>query len=138
MIGNRVMFGFVLLFLTLVINISTAPILDKQLVEESTNQTITTTESFTYEDNSSESNETSSEKIIESTTVEYKEETTIAPEVTTNDLLFVDTTEVYLDIDEILKITDRLFSENQDELPSTPTTESPDLSQSNIDDDDDE
>jgi hypothetical protein len=136
MIGNRVMFGFVLLFLTLVINISTAPILDKQLVEESTNQTITTTESFTYEDNSSESNETSSEKIIESTTVEYKEETTIAPEVTTNDLLFVDTTEVYLDIDEILKITDRLFSENQDELPSTPTTESPDLSQSNIDDDD--
>jgi hypothetical protein len=140
MIGNRVMSGFILLFLTLIITISMAPIPDNQLVsikleEQSTNETITTTEPVVYDDNSSESNETSDEQDIESTIVEYKEEIKIIPEVITNGLLVVNNTEVSVDIDEIIKITDRLFSENQAELPSTPTTESPESSQSNTDDD---
>jgi len=126
MIGNRVMFGCILLFLTLVITISTAPIYDIKLEEVSTDQTITTTEPITYDNDSSESNE----QDIETTTI---------PEVVvTNSLLFNDTTELVIDIDEIIKMTDRLFSEHQDELPSTPTTENPEPSQTNTYDDDDE
>jgi len=177
MIGSRVMFGFIPLFLFLVITISTAPIPDNQLVptklvEQTTNETITTTESVNYEDDSSEPDEILDEQDIESTTIEVKEvitielkeettikpeettnepkeettikpkeetttkpkeettievkvETTIIPDVVTKDRLFTDTTEISFHLDEILKIADRLFSEPQVELPSTPTTESP-------------
>ncbi len=120
MIGNRVIFGCILLFLTLVIIISTAPIHDIKLEED----VITTTEPIAYENDSIESDE----REIQSTTVEYKEDTTTTtttiPEVVTNNLLFTEPTELDIDIDEIIKMTDRIFSENQDELPSTPTTES--------------
>jgi hypothetical protein len=136
MIGYRAMFGFIFLFLTLVITISTAPIPDNQLIstksleETSTNIAITTTESVAYDDDD-DSNESDDED-VESTTVDYPDETTLLPEVVTNGLLFTDTTEVYLDIDEIMKMTDRIFSETQIELPSTTTTttttESPETS----------
>jgi hypothetical protein len=117
MIGNRVIFGCILLFLTLVIIISTAPIHDIKLEED----VITTTEPIAYENDSIESDE----REIQSTTVEYKEDTTTTiPEVVTNNLLFTEPAELDIDIDEIIKMTDRIFSENQDELPSTPTTES--------------
>jgi len=118
MIGNRVIFGCILLFLTC----STAPIHDIKLEEDvSTDQTITTTEPIAYENDSIESDE----REIQSTTVEYKEDTTTTiPEVVTNDLLFTEPTELDIDIDEIIKMANRIFSEHQDELPSTPTTES--------------
>jgi hypothetical protein len=133
MIGHRVIFSFLPLFLTLVVTISTAPILDIQLVttklgESLAYETVPTTESTTYDDDNDDSKD-SDEEDIQSTTVENSEETTSISELVSNGQLSADATDIPLDIDEILKLTDRILSENQDELPSTPTTESPEDSE---------
>lgn len=127
MIGNRVIFAFLPLFLTLVITVSTAPVFDVQLLpailgEVFGNGTVATTESVTYDDDDSKE---SDEEDLPTTTVEHHEETTTVPEVVTDGLLYADSTGLSLNIDEILELTDRLLSQNHDELPSTPTTESP-------------
>jgi hypothetical protein len=133
MIGYRTIFCCLPLFLTLAIIVSSAPILDVQLLSTKlgeawvnetllTTTTTTVTESTTDDDDSS-----SSDDDTESTTVESFEETTIDGQLPAN------ATDLPLDIDEILKLTERIFSINDDELPSTPTTENPE-----DDDDDDE
>jgi hypothetical protein len=118
MIGYRMMFCCLPLFLTLVVIVSTAPILDfhlvaTQLSEAWGNETLPTTELTTYDDDDSKD---STDEDIQSTTLENSEETSTD---------FQLATDVPLDIDEILKLTERIFSVNVDELPSTPTTESP-------------
>jgi hypothetical protein len=114
----------------MIITISTAPIFNNQLVtkglvEVSTDEIITTTEPIAYQDDKSESDEDE----IQLTTVEDTKETTSIPEVVTGGLLFVNDTDIALDIESILKTIDPLLSENEAELPATPTTESPEAAQ---------
>jgi c-di-AMP phosphodiesterase-like protein len=126
MIGNRVIFVLIPLFLILVTTISTAPI----IVNQFTNETMTTTELAFYEDDTKETIEKSDEQETESTTVEYKEDTTPIPEIVTSDLLFADATEETINLDEIIKTSTHVSPDNEGELPATPTTESPEPSQS--------
>jgi hypothetical protein len=131
MIGYRTIFCCLPLFLTLAIIVSSAPILDVQLLstklgEAWVNETLlTTTPTTVTESTTDDDDSSSSDDDTESTTVESLEETTI------NGQLPANATDLPLDIDEILKLTERIFSINDDELPSTPTTENPE-------DDDDE
>lgn len=136
MFSRRVMFVFLPLFLSLILIISSAPIPNDQLVTEglvnvsingtiTMNETITTTEPITYDDTKIESDEESDEDEIESTTVEYIQETTSIPEVVTDRLLFVNVTKISLDIDNLMKVIDPLLFDNEGELPATPTTETP-------------
>ncbi|CAF0986481.1 unnamed protein product [Adineta steineri] len=116
MIGHRIIFAFIALFLFLVITISTAPILDRTLVTEivfnlTTNETITTTEPINY-DNESESNETSIEQDMNMTTS--------IPETVTSGFLVGNFSEVSVSIDDLIKINDSFLSTSEDEVPATP------------------
>ena len=130
MIGYRTILCCLPLFLTLAIIVSSAPILDVQLLstklgEAWVNETLLTTTTTVTESTTDDDDSSSSDDDTESTTVESFEETTI------NGQLPANATDLPLDIDEILKLTERIFSINDDELPSTPTTENPEPSQSN-------
>ncbi|CAF0994913.1 unnamed protein product [Adineta steineri] len=116
MIGHRIIFAFIALFLFLVITISTAPILDRTLVTEivfnlTTNETVTTAEPINY-DNESESNETSIEEDMNMTTA--------IPETVTSGFLVGNFSEVFVSIDDLIKINDSFLSTSEDEVPATP------------------
>ncbi|CAF1011158.1 unnamed protein product [Adineta steineri] len=116
MIGHRIIFAFIALFLFLVITISTAPILDRTLVTEivfnlTTNETVTTAEPINY-DNESESNETSIEEDMNMTTA--------IPETVTSGFLVGNFSEVSESIDDLIKINDSFLSTSEDEVPATP------------------
>ena len=130
MTDHRAMFVFVPLFLALIITISTAPIFDNQLTTGkwmvlSTNETMTTMEPVTYDDDKSDSNETSNEQDIDSTTVRYTKEIESIPETITSGLLFSNISGVSLNIDALMKTIDPSLSEGEVELPATPTTDYP-------------
>ncbi|CAF1290781.1 unnamed protein product [Adineta steineri] len=125
MIGHRIIFAFIALFLFLVITISTAPILDRTLVTEivfnlTTNETVTTTTEPINYDNESESNETSIEQDMNMTTFRYTRTTTSIPETVTSGFLVGNFSEVSVSIDDLIKINDSFLSTSEDEVPATP------------------
>ncbi|CAF2567954.1 unnamed protein product [Rotaria sp. Silwood2] len=131
MISGRAMLVFVPLISVLITIISTAPTPNNELYTEildddSTDATITTTESMVYDDDKDTSDE--------STTVDYNEETISMPKDAATDVLIVNVTELSVIIDDIKKMSDRLFVNTEFELSVVVTTEKPKSSQSSHDD----
>ncbi|CAF2996391.1 unnamed protein product [Rotaria sp. Silwood2] len=131
MISGRAMLVFVPLISVLITIISTAPTPNNELYTEildddSTDATITTTESMVYDDDKDTSDE--------STTVDYNEETISMPKDVATDVLIVNVTELSVIIDDIKKMSDRLFVNTEFELSVVVTTEKPKSSQSSHDD----
>ncbi|CAF4007257.1 unnamed protein product [Rotaria sp. Silwood2] len=131
MISGRAMLVFVPLISVLITIISTAPTPNNELYTEildddSTDATITTTESMVYDDDKDTSDE--------STTVDYNEETISMPKDVATDVLIVNVTELSVIIDDIKKMSDRLFVNTEVELSVVVTTEKPKSSQSSHDD----
>lgn len=122
MIASRFIFALLPVFFILVLNISTAPILDLQLLptifgQSLINDTVIPTESLVYEDNDS------SEEDLQTTTI--GDNSTESSRLIISGLSFKDIKNISLNIDEILDLTARLLHDNSNELPSTPTTENP-------------
>ncbi|CAF2733355.1 unnamed protein product [Rotaria sp. Silwood2] len=131
MISGRAMLVFVPLISVLITIISTAPTPNNELYTEildddSTDATITTTESMVYDDDKDTSDE--------STTVDYNEETISMPKDAATDVLIVNVTELSVIIDDIKKMSDRLFVNTEVELSVVVTTEKPKFSQLNHED----
>ena len=119
MIASRFIFALLPVIFILVLNVSTAPILDLQLLptklgERLVNDTLIPTESLVYEDNDSKESDEETTTIVENSTE--------SPRLIISGLSFKN---MSMNIDEILDLTARLFHENSNELPSTPTTENP-------------
>ncbi|CAF3306264.1 unnamed protein product [Rotaria socialis] len=138
MLSSRVT---LVLFLTLLTVISTAPIVDSELVTnelitESTNTTIT--ESFAYEDDKyvtvEQSHETE-EQDIQSTPVNYEEETTCISEDPTTDLIVVNINEASANIDNVINATGHILIDIETDLTTSAITEKLKFTQSTTIDD---
>jgi hypothetical protein len=156
MIGNQVIFVVIPLFLTLITTISTAPILINRLSNETitTTEPIAYDNSKESDETLEEQGIYSTTMIYnEETTLipeivtsghlfvdvtdgimdidldNFIKTTTPSPEIVTSGLLFADATDGYMviDLDNLIKTTSRFPPENEGELPSTPTTESPEV-----------
>lgn len=122
MIASRFIFALLPVIFILVLNVSTAPILDLQLLptklgESLVNDTVIPTESLVYDDSDSNEDDLQTTTIVENSTESSR--------LIISGLSFKDIKNISFNIDEILDLTARLFHDNSNELPSTPTTENP-------------
>ncbi|CAF1475552.1 unnamed protein product [Adineta ricciae] len=127
MIARQVKFVFVSLLFVFVINISSAPVPDDQLITKRT-VTSATSEPINYDTDidKSESNETSMEENTTTFATIQQSSTTVSDmEVVTKDYPLIISHLLAFDVAEILNGTDPFPVESEMGLPATPTTDFP-------------